>query len=181
MAWNAEHKINTRQRILHSAARLFTQHGFDKISIDNVMTEAGLTRGAFYAHFKTKSELYAEAIIAGAKQKAAQYQHNADDIEQMSREYLSSEHLQGEQLRCPLAFLTTDIGQRDKQVRDAYTAVFKGLIRFLESAGMTRVDAMQRAVLMIGGVAIAKALNQPELVNELLDACQMDCSAAIPE
>ncbi|WP_438864615.1 TetR/AcrR family transcriptional regulator [Neptunicella sp.] len=173
MAWSAEHKHNTRQRILHSAANLFTRHGFENISIDQVMADAGLTRGAFYAHFKTKSELYAQAIIAGARHKAAQYQQ-VPNIDQMTREYLSTNHLEGEQLRCPLAFLTTDIGQRDAQVRNAYTAVFKGLIGMLENAGLDRNEALQHAVMMIGGVAIAKALNQPELVSELLDACQVN-------
>ena len=71
MAWTEQHKTQSRERIVDSAAQLFTQLGFDSVSIDDVMQAAGLTRGAFYAHFKNKAELYQCAIIAGAKQAKA--------------------------------------------------------------------------------------------------------------
>ena len=57
MPWTTEHKQKSREKILSSAARLFTKKGFDAVSIDDVMRLAGLTRGAFYAHFKSKSDV----------------------------------------------------------------------------------------------------------------------------
>ena len=56
MAWQDTHKAQSKDRILTSAAMLFTHHGFEKISIDQVMKNAELTRGAFYSHFKSKSD-----------------------------------------------------------------------------------------------------------------------------
>ena len=52
----------TRQKILRSARRLFNRHGFDAMSIDGVMADAGLTRGSFYSYFESKGDLYAEAV-----------------------------------------------------------------------------------------------------------------------
>lgn len=52
MAWKQDHKENSKQRILQSAAKLFTHNCFKGILIDDVMQHAGLTRGAFYSHFK---------------------------------------------------------------------------------------------------------------------------------
>jgi TetR/AcrR family transcriptional regulator, transcriptional repressor for nem operon len=62
MPYTAEHKENTRRRIVQSARRLFNRHGFNGVSIDEIMAEAGLTRGGFYNHFGTKEELYAEVV-----------------------------------------------------------------------------------------------------------------------
>ena len=66
MTWNKTHKKNTKERVLQSAAQLFTQEGYEKISINQVMEHAQLTRGAFYAHFDSKSDLYAQAIKTAA-------------------------------------------------------------------------------------------------------------------
>ncbi|MBC3766055.1 TetR/AcrR family transcriptional regulator [Neptunicella marina] len=171
MAWKPQHKLQTRERILTSAAELFTHQGFDHVAIDQVMHHAGLTRGAFYAHFKNKSELYAEAIVFGARAKAAQIRPDTA-LNDIACQYLSAEHLHGQQKRCPLAFLTTDISQRDSQVRDAYTRVFDGLVKRIELGGLSRERALQQAVLMVGGAAIANALNNETLIDDLLTACR---------
>ena len=58
MPYTQEHKAETRARIVRSALGLFVRHGFEPVSIDAIMAEAGLTRGGFYNHFATKEELY---------------------------------------------------------------------------------------------------------------------------
>ena len=62
MPYSPEHKRETRERILKSARHLFNRKGFAEVTIDEIMAEAGLTRGGFYNHFDTKERLYAEAI-----------------------------------------------------------------------------------------------------------------------
>ena len=62
MPLSAEHKKQSRQKILESAFFLFTEQGFENVSIDVIMKKAGMTRGAFYAHFASKSDLYKESI-----------------------------------------------------------------------------------------------------------------------
>lgn len=64
MPYRKQHKEQSRERILGSALCLFTRQGFDKTSIDQVMTHADLTRGAFYSHFDSKQDLYAQAIAS---------------------------------------------------------------------------------------------------------------------
>lgn len=180
MAWKKDHKQQTRQKILQSAAKLFTRDGFDQVGINDVMRDAGLTRGAFYAHFESKAELYAESIVAAAMAVGLDTQPghaNQQQLNQMIERYLSPEHLKGDGFRCPLAFLTTDITQRDDQVRSAYTRVFSGFInivsRHLDSAKgeKDRAAAFQHAVMMIGGITIARALNDDALAEELIEAC----------
>lgn len=175
MAWSPAHKEETRERILHSAAQLFTQRGFDGVGINDVMAHAGLTRGAFYAHFKSKSELYAQAIVTAATDAQAKLVAalpNQPSKRQLVNAYLSREHRSGEQGGCPLAFLTTDISQRDPVIRAAYTQVFKRFLGNLEQGSKARQKALQSAVMMIGGMAIARALNDDNLVDELFNACR---------
>ena len=64
MPYSPEHAVQTRGRIVESARRLFNRHGFEQVTIDQIMAAAGLTRGAFYHHFQSKNELYAAAVAS---------------------------------------------------------------------------------------------------------------------
>lgn len=178
MPWSPEQKQQTRKRILASAAKLFTQKGFDHVGINEVMEDAGLTRGAFYAHFTSKAELYAESIGTAARcaHTAALAQTGGNfDMERVVRGYLSETHRQGDTINCPLALLITDIGQRDDEVRNAYTQVFKGFAGLIkENSGemVAQEEALRKAVLMVGGMAISRAINDEQLAMQLLDACR---------
>lgn len=186
MAWDKDHKQQTREKILHSAGRLFTAKGFDAVGINDVMAEAGLTRGAFYAHFDSKSDLYAEAIVSAAllardgmetslSSSSCQRARRTD----VAARYLSQEHKLGKVDRCPLAFLTSDIHQRDDKVRDVYTKIFRGFVENLDAYdGGGKNASMQSAVLMIGGLAIARALNDDTLSEQLLQACRQGVDQA---
>ncbi|MCX4027369.1 TetR/AcrR family transcriptional regulator [Endozoicomonas sp. SM1973] len=180
MPWTDNHKQASRQRILTSAARLFTHKGYDNVSINEVMADASLTRGAFYTHFSSKSELYAESIITAAMSGSSLLQQLASgkqSLASLTKAYLSLEHREGEMMHCPLAFLVTDVSQRDDTVRNVYTKAFRGFVNKLSTTKPDKntkpsVKALQAAVLMIGGLAIARAINEEELAEQLLSACQ---------
>jgi TetR/AcrR family transcriptional repressor of nem operon len=153
---------------------LFTHHGFEKISIDQVMKKAELTRGAFYSHFSSKSDLYAQAIskagIEAYKRKPVNCPQNLKDFAQY---YLSTEHRDNNyQQACPLAFLVSDINQQDSQVKETYTKTLKTFIDQAQSLTTSRERALQSAVLMIGGLALSRALDDKDFSNELLVACK---------
>lgn len=181
MPWNESRKSRTRQRILESAAVLFTRQGFDGTSIDNVMEHAGLTRGAFYAHFASKSDLYAEAL------RCAGLEHHARLKDACPRDrvlaYLSDAHREAETFNCPLACLITDVAQQDERVRDTYTRLFAGFVdhcQGTDSDPEERKQAMQQAVALIGGIAISRNLTDERLAQELLDACRSLALDLIP-
>ncbi len=179
MPYPSSHKPKTRERILQSAARLFSWQGFDKVSIDEVMADAGLTRGAFYSHFSDKSALYAEAIAYAAKQsQLAKYVPELpvdEGLRALVDVYLSHEHVGGQSFPCPLAFLVTDVSQRDPQVRNTYTRVYQGMVnrigKLLEEQP-EREKRLAATAMMIGGVAIARALDDAQTRGELLTACR---------
>ncbi|WP_263262186.1 TetR/AcrR family transcriptional regulator [Pseudomonas sp. RIT-PI-S] len=187
MPWPEEQRDHTRQRILDSAARLFALHGFDAISLDDLMADAGLTRGAFYHHFRTKTELYGEAIIHAGKAGSAYLDTLGDaGLALLVEHYLRVSHCEGENLRCPLAFMATDVTHREQKIRRSYTRTFEAFVKRLQAglAGASprvRERAFQLAATLIGGVAIARALDDPELAQELLAACREGGQALVDE
>jgi len=174
MAWQETHKEQSKDRILTSAAMLFTQHGFEKISIDQVMKKAELTRGAFYSHFSSKSDLYAQAITKASQiayqRKPTNCPQNMKDFAQY---YLSTQHRDNNnEQACPLAFLVSDISQQDVQVKATYTKTLQAFVAQAQALTGSREKALQSAVLMIGGLALSRALDDRDFSNELLAACQ---------
>lgn len=61
MRYPPDHKLTTRRRIVAAASAAFREQGVERTGVDEVMRRAGLTHGGFYAHFRDKSELVAEA------------------------------------------------------------------------------------------------------------------------
>lgn len=173
MPWSDDHKLNSRHRILSAAALIFSRQGFEATSIDTVMQNAGLTRGAFYAHFASKSELYAEALRHAAQANIERLKE-ASFCERVFG-YLSDAHRNGKEINCPLACLISDVTQQDDRVRDTYTQLFAGFVDHFQStdSGISgRKLALQQSVILIGGMAISRNLTDELLAQELLDVCR---------
>lgn len=184
MPWPDEKRDRTRQRILDSAARLFSLRGFDGVSLDDLMTEAGLTRGAFYHHFRTKTEVYGESIAYAGKVGSARLEMlGSAGLVSLVDQYLSTYHRHGEDVRCPLAFMSTDVSHRDDEVRSSYTRTFEGFVSRLQLGlpDASRQRALQLAATLIGGVAIARAFDDEELAEELLAACRVAGRALVED
>lgn len=181
MSWPATQRAATRQRILESAARLFALEGFEQVSIEAIMREAGLTRGAFYHHFASKTELYGEAIQVAAHQGGLLLeQAGSGGLQRLVENYLHMDHRDGSRMQCPLAFLVTDAARQEAAIRGSYTRMLGAFVARLE-AGMpetaagARLRALQVTVGMIGGLALARAVDDAELAEEILAACQAGC------
>lgn len=179
MPYSREHKTKSRERILNSALRMFSEGGFEQVTIDKVMTHAGLTRGAFYAHFSSKEDLYAQAIHHGIKSSAlVGIQPDGAglrSLRQLIGAYLCRAHVDGEAAPCPLAFFATDVGVRERRVRDTYTAALQSLARVLGShtpARMQEERVLAMLVLMVGGVAVSSALTDNVLKDRILASCR---------
>lgn len=183
MPKTAEHKQQSRERILQSAYRLFSQHGFEQVSIDQIMQDAEMTRGGFYAHFSSKEALYKQAMITAAKQSRLVQEKpeevaDEDWIMRLLNAYLSEQHIKGEDVSCPLAFLTTDIAIRKDEVQATYTEIYKRMnkkiLSYTDSYSACNDEKMLAVTaMMIGGVSIGRALNDEVLSKRLLDACKM--------
>ena len=191
MPYTHQHKRKSRQRILESAARCFLQQGYERTGINEIMREAGMTHGAFYAHFSSKSELYGKAITyAAVNGRFNTYQQSgtngAEWFHGVLEGYLSREHLDAEETPCPLAFLVTDIVSRDPEVRHAYTRIYKRMNRVIERHGEEGSDKniddiYAVTAMMIGGVALSRAVDDPRLSDRVLASCRQAAARLLNE
>lgn len=183
MPYSKEHKEITRDKILASAFRFFTTKGFDGITVNEIMEGCKLTRGAFYAHFKSKAELYGESInFAALNSKLAELKpvHTSDKewLRELLNGYLSIEHVNGTRA-CPLAFLTTDIATRDSDAKQAYSNAYKGMNKIIQTYANSYTKCSEGEILaltsmMIGAVAISRTIDDEKTVKKILEACRND-------
>lgn len=172
MPWTTEHKTQSREKILSSAARMFTNRGFDGVSIDEVMQDAGLTRGAFYAHFESKTDIYRQAVLFGAKKAKEHLSKNGvKNVIELAEDYLNIGTNKTALEYCTLAFLITDMSKREDEIKSTYTQVLKGYQDVLVSLGISKKAAVQVSVILIGGLAISRAVTDKKLKADILQNC----------
>ena len=183
MPYTKEHKDKTRKKILRSAFQLFSAKGFDGVTVNELMENCGLTRGAFYAHFSGKSALYNESLKFAASSSMLSELKPSDVSDklwlgQLLDGYLSLNHVNG--IRpCPLAFLTTDIVTQDKETRETYTKVYDGMNQTIMSYTKSFSSCHQNEILsvtamIIGAVAISRTLKDQTTVSKLLKSCRLE-------
>ncbi len=185
MPYKPEHKQATRKRIVESARVLFNRGGVADVSIDQIMSEAGLTRGGFYHHFKNKEELFAEAVTNFLHGQGAEMRSNAgvntaqpglETIQRMINGYLSTEHLGDLDGQCPLIALPSDISRAGDTVRESYQRLLEAMIGLFESnLGKSpghREKALTLATICVGGMVLARTLPDQNLADELRNAAR---------
>ena len=182
MSYPAEHHHLIKQKIVRSARRLFNRHGFDAVSIDDVMADAGLTRGGFYSYFESKGDLYAESVIDILNEKQLLSSDGmridpraVDSADQFVRDYLSLEHFEDIDGSCPLIAFPSEFLSREHRVRQAFETVLKVMIDVFEQAlqrngPAARDRARAIAALCVGGMVLARTIEDRLLADELREA-----------
>jgi AcrR family transcriptional regulator len=138
MAQPLSRKEETHQRIVSTAARAMRRNGYAGIGVADVMKEAGLTHGGFYAHFNSRTALLAEAADqAGAEgveqlRKVAAAAPPREALTALIDAYLSQQHVQGVETGCPVAALGSEMPRQEPEVRAAATRRIKELVDLIE-------------------------------------------------
>ena len=177
MPYPAGHRVEVRQKIVLSARKLFNQFGFDQVSVDRIMADAGLTRGGFYSYFKSKSELYAEVLQCFFTDpnwkncwEGVHVDPNAVDLgPQIVRAYLSRQHFEDVGNSCPMVALPSDVARSGKIAKGAFENVFRAMTAMLEQT-RSHATAQAIAALCVGGMVVARALDDRALADELRES-----------
>jgi AcrR family transcriptional regulator len=184
MPYAAGHRSVVKNRIVGSARKLFNRHGFDNVSISQIMAGAGLTHGAFYSYFRSKSELYTQVL--GCFFTDPEWKSCWEGVEvdlasgdvgpQVVRAYLSQQHFEEIENSCPMVALPTDVARSGKSARRAFETVFQAMVSVLERGSTEKersahVTAQATAALCIGGMVVARAMVSRDAADELRGAC----------
>src|ERR1700733_1092468 len=183
MPYPAGHRDRVRKKIVESARRLFNRHGFENVSVDSIMAQAGLTRGGFYSYFDSKSDLYAEVLgcfFTDPNWKSRWEGVHVDLASpeagpQIVRAYLSRQHFDDVENSCPMVALPSDVARGDERVKAAFETVFKAMVTLLgrevrNSKQARENTAMAIAALCIGGMVVARSMNDSGLGDRLREA-----------
>lgn len=175
MGYPPEHKQHTRQRIVEAARRLWKANGYANVSINQIMKDAGLTHGGFYAHFKSKDDLFAEAAMDA--QILERYRALTQDpsisplsvFEMVLDYYLSAGHRDNPAEGCPLVALSEDAWRMGKGVQSAYTKLTdtasKQLTHVLDGDATLAHAAL---AAMVGAVQLSRGVGDEQASLKIL-------------
>ena len=175
-------KDATHERIVSVAARAIRRSGYDGTGVADIMNEAGLTHGAFYAHFASREAMLAEAAGRACAESAAAAADAVASVPpdmalaSMLRAYLSREHSEHAETGCPLAALGSETSRQAPEVRRVATRHIKEMIDLVarQLPDWGQPGAHQRALVtvatMVGALLLARAVDDPSLSDGLREA-----------
>ncbi len=178
MRYDKGHKDATRRRIIDVASRQFRQQGVAAVGLAGIMTDAGLTNGAFYAHFASKADLLRE-VLCNVRKRNEMWQaapESGAGLASTIRDYLSSGHRDNPGRGCPTSALVAEIARHPKAARDAFTDKLARIIELIAARldSGTQRERRRKAValygLMVGTLQLARAVNDKQLSEEILQS-----------
>lgn len=180
-------KEETRARILAGAGRAFRSHGYGGSGVDGLAQAAGVTSGAFYAHFSSKADAFQEAVVTGMRElgagiRAVQAEAGVRWVGRFAEFYLREKRTCNPSESCALQSLTGEVARANDETREAYEAELRSVI----DAAAEGIDAPSRVgrrretivllALLTGGVSLARAVRDPALAEEIAGAIRAACA-----
>ena len=171
----------THERILDAAARALRRHGYQGVGVAEVMKDAGLTHGGFYAHFASREAMLAEAVLRAGRESgnvirqdvADRLARGASPVRALVEAYLSESHLNMVDCGCPVAALSSEMARQPEEVRTASCERVRQFIKAVQQMLHPRVspeDAMVIVSTMVGTLQLARALGDNKKSHAMLAA-----------
>ena len=186
MPWPKGHKARTRERIIEAAAEAFRARGVTGVRVEQIMADAGLTHGGFYAHFSSKDELVGPALARASGQTLERLGAVARSLEDDERfgaaidAYLSRAHAAHPERGCPVAALGAEVARSGGRARRDLARSIKERLAWMRELLPKRWNRGDREqdeqvvgtlACMVGGVILARAVGGKE-ADTILDACR---------
>ena len=172
----------SHERIVEVAARAIRRSGYRGTGVADLMKEAGLTHGGFYAHFASRDALLAEAADRSGTEGLAKMERIAASVKPQQalatllQAYLSKEHVQEVETGCTLAALGSEMPRQSPEVRCVITRHIKHVIDLVsrQSPAWGQPGAHEQALVtiaaMVGTLILARAVDDPKLSDALREA-----------
>jgi TetR/AcrR family transcriptional repressor of nem operon len=183
MPWPKERKGKTRERIVQAAASAFRKQGIADVGIVDLIKQAGLTHGGFYAHFSSKEDLLAEALAHASNQvsatlRLASKQPSLSTLLSIADAYLSPQHLRHPEAGCPVAALGPELLRSTAPVRKTLAKGIRARLHAHANLIPDDLPATERRQLaagvfacMLGGLILSRSLPESEAL-QVLDDCR---------
>jgi TetR/AcrR family transcriptional repressor of nem operon len=195
MRYTQSHKAETHTKLLKIASRVLREKGPENLAVAEVMAQAGLTHGGFYAHFKSKDALLAETLSGIFEYSRERYRKMVDGLPPRHAlatfidHYVSTAHRDDPSRGCPIVVLNSELPRQSKKFRSVFDGGVKALAAtiagLIERTGLEAAndngDALATAILsaMAGAVAISRAVSDKRLSDEMLEAARESIKARL--
>jgi len=175
-----------RARIVENASVMFREHGYDGVSVADLMGAAGLTHGGFYKHFASKADLMAETAASGISQIINQA--GGGNIQQFIDFYTSREHRDGRSGGCTMAALSGDAARQSADIKATFAAGIESILDTVERGRVlgdgdqdkVRAKAIDMFAHLLGAVVLSRACpDDSPLADEILDVCRRQILASL--
>jgi len=172
MRYEKGHKEQTRKKIIEKAARRFRKDGLDAVGLASLMSDAGLTHGGFYNHFKSKEDLIATAVTEALDEAFAvtgrRLERDEGALEKYVSAYLSPQHRDAPDKGCAIAAVAPELARRPEATRQAVSERLDILFARIEKclpAGLAKAEREARAMaifsLMVGALQLSRIFPDP--------------------
>jgi TetR/AcrR family transcriptional repressor of nem operon len=189
MRYSPEHREKTRDAILKAAGRQFREHGFSGIGVDALAKEAGVTSGAFYAHFGSKADAFRAVVVQGLKRlylgaEGIRGQHGRTWLDALAAFYLGPDHRRDVRGGCVLPSLSAEIAHADSETRKDYQAELLE-VAALVADGLPGTSGREAAwpvlAMLAGGVLLSRAVQDESIADEIARSVLRDLSSEPPD
>lgn len=179
MRYEKGHKETTRRRIVETASARFRRDGIAGVGVADLMAEAGLTHGGFYSHFSSKEDLVRAAMEEASGRSQDRFKQRIEEggLEAWIRGYLRTAHRDHPEKGCAVAALASELARHPRTTRQPLTERLADLRRGIEAhlpKTMAPAVRRKRAVgifaMMVGALQMARAVGDPEISEEILEA-----------
>jgi TetR/AcrR family transcriptional repressor of nem operon len=178
-----QQKAESRERILKAASGLFREKGYHATGVDELMEKAGLTAGAFYAHFKSKKQLLAESLSYSLERNRSRLLEGteklkgAEFVSAILAKYVSELHRDHPEQGCPLPALAAELPRHSKETAEIVGEYLEKWIEMLlPHVEGTRTDKRREALRLlsqaVGAVLLSRMTFETKLSKEILKASQ---------
>jgi len=182
LPWPKDHKTRTRKRIVQAAAAAFRARGISGVAVEDVMRDAGLTHGGFYAHFGSKDELVGEALdLANAEtvallENAGESMASRQGLHALIDEYLSDWHAAHPERGCPLAALGPEVARGGSRGRRRLVSGVTERLGWMKQMSRSRGTSADSPVVpllacLVGGLILARAAGRDK-APAILKSCR---------
>jgi TetR/AcrR family transcriptional regulator, transcriptional repressor for nem operon len=177
MRYEKGRKDASRRRIVEVAAERFRGDGIAATGLASIMSDAGLTNGAFYPHFKSKAELVRESVAAALEDQSEQLREliTASGLEAAVAAYLTPAHRDNPEKGCASAALLPELARQPSETRQLYTEHFLTSVRHVSAALPPQTKDPEGTALgifatLIGTLELARAVTGTKLSDRILTA-----------
>ena len=174
MRYKPDQKKQTHDKIVDAAGRSFRKNGFSGIGVDGLAKEAGVTSGAFYKHFKSKKAAFESAVVEGLKEvqegiSHLEAEHGESWWQAFADLYVNDRRTCDAQYSCGLQSLSAEVSRAEPELKAVYEKELLSIADLASGAsdGQPSEETWQKLAMLVGGVTMARAVNDPELSEKI--------------